>query len=989
MSENLINFKNYLKKMFRKEDSNFNWGVYRIINQCNKEIDDFVDNQIPLIIKSQIKEKGQISLKEIDNQIEDLIIKCKETGTDYKTSEKYKNLMSQKEKFGTKDLDISIYDNLLNFFLRYYQDGDFISRHYYSDGLKQEYMIPYDGSETYLYWPTKDQYYIKSSDQYKRFSFELGKINVAFIVTQADQEKNNVKEKGKKFFSLALENPFEWNENKTELIVKFTHGIEENPESDLQKKYNTESIKKINQFLEESKIKEKLDELNENNENKHTIVKFQKRYTEDFFIHKDLKSFLEFELENYITQEILNTGNLLNSTDLEINKNKILEAKITKQIAEKIIEQLATIENLKKKIWEKKKFVLDTNYVFCLKTVEPQVSLELYTEFVSFLKDNLNKNYTSYFNILNNNLKQPLQNLFLERYEIMSDYIELYYIKRFQEVIDNNLEKLRKDIYEKIKNSGYSKHQILNEKIEKKSNKDYLCVYVKLYETPNNLVSKIYFKDLFLDTCYFSIALKQKLLGEINNFDDIINGIIINSNNFCALNLIKEKYSSNIQLIYIDPPFNTGSDFVYKDCFQNASWLSLMNNLFDFQYLTSSGSMYIHLDENANYFSHFLLNSRFTQDCFQREIIWNTGKVTGYKDKSVPWFRQHDTLLLYSNNKDYKFVKLYNLKESLRKENSLSNQGWLDLYLKDNKYGVYKWNNGILEFMPLNYPDTSVISIGDVWNDIYNRTYTQVQTTEVLDYDTQKPENLLRRIIQCATDENDWVLDYFSGSGTTASTAHKLNRKYIGVDFGQQSNNVMIDRLKGVLIGLDTTHLSKDLNWQGGGFFKYQALEQYEDALENIEFKQTQLTLSSDILLKYKLDVLSKDSKTFFGVNPNEDFEDFKIYTLNEKLEKVPTKVDLVETFNYLIGLWVDKYIIKENSKDNNRKYICVKGKVDNDPVFVVWRNLKDIDLKKDKDFIEEELIVGQKYTQLYVNSDCAISGFKDTYTEFRDKLWD
>lgn len=935
MSENLINFKNYLKKMFRKEDSNFNWGVYRIINQCNKEIDDFVDNQIPLIIKSQIKEKSQLSLKEIDNQIEDLIIKCTETGTDYKTSEKYKNLMSQKEKFGTKDLDISIYDNLLNFFTRYYQDGDFISRHYYSDGLKQEYMIPYDGSETYLYWPTKDQYYIKSSDQYKRFSFELGKINVAFIVTQADQEKNNVKEKGKKFFSLALENPFEWNENKTELIVKFTHEIAENPESDLQKKYNVESIKKINQFLEESKIKDKLEELNENNENKHTIVKFQKRYTEDFFIHKNLKSFLEFELENYITQEILNTGNLLNSTDLEINKNKILEAKITKQIAEKIIEQLATIEDLKKKIWEKKKFVLETNYVITL-------------------------------DIIGRYLSEKDQNLFLETIIKNSDQL-----KEWNILFNENIRKVA-DLFK-------SNQATLNQK-------------------------KQDLKSLPVDTRYFNLIQKQNLINQLCKspdfyIDEKLNGVAIYSENWQALNTLSTKYNKKIQLIYIDPPFNLGNngDFLYKTDYLDSSWCSMLLDriILSEKLLSDKGVFTLNCDDNGNMFVKLILDNVFPisineiVNCYEKpggnDRCLKNNHTTIFANSLTPNYKFNNLLLPKKEYNDYKIAK--SAIESFTKFNKLNID--ISKYLQDieptcgqySKDPFYKFSS-------------------DWWSDIASFATAQTageRTSKMLNinFNTQQREELLRRFIAMFSDEQDFILDYYLGSATTIAAAQKMKRCWIGIEMGPQFYSIDLQRLK-MILNYDKSGISNNDDIKEnysenncGGFFKYQTLEQYEDALENIEFKQTQLSLSSDILLKYKLDVLSKDSKTFFGVNPNEDFEDFKIYTLNDKLEKVPTKVDLVETFNYLIGLWVDKYIIKENLKDDNRKYICIKGKVDNDPVFVIWRNLKDIDLKKDKDFIEEELIVGQKYSQLFVNSDCAISGFKETYTEFRDKLWD
>lgn len=988
MSETIVNFKNYLRTMFRKEDSSFNWGVYRIINQCNKEVDEFIDNQIPQIIASQIKEKGIILQIEIDKKIEELKIKCSEIGTDYRTTEQYKTLISQKEKIGLKDLDVNIYDNLLNFFSRYYQDGDFISKHYYSDGLKQEYMIPYDGSETYLYWPTKDQYYIKSGDEYKRFSFELGKITVAFMVIHADQEKNNVKEKGKKFFSISAENPFEWTENKTELKVRFIHQVEENPEKDLQDKYNLDAILKINKFLELEKMKERIRELDETTGKSHEIIKFQKRYTEDFFIHKNLKLFLDFELENYIMSEILNTRNLFIDSDLELNKNKILESKITKKIAEKIIDQLATIENLKKKVWEKKKFVLNTDYCITLDYIDEKYYLEILS-----------------------NKKQ------------LEDWKKLYSF---------DLQEKTNELKGKI-----ISRNVTNPQIE------------ILKQNPT----------MVIDTKFFDSEFKLKILTEIKDIDENITGLLINSDNYQALNLLLEKYKEKLKCCYIDPPYNAKtSEIIYKNSYRDASWISLMENRLELSKTLLDpkiGIQIIAIDEHEQENLGKLLSQVFGEinktmiavrhnssgrqgdflsynheyvyfispigiaanrdiRCSEEEYTTVSFRKTGSEDVTRESGKNCFYPIIIKNDKIIGFgdvcIDSFHPKSSNIIEGNIIKVYPIDEYGLERKWRYNRQNvESIKDLLIVKLNKNGNLTIDKLikevpfksfWGDskYLARDYGTFLLKDIMgekEFDFPKSIYLVKDNLYMCSEKDSIILDYFAGSGTTGHAVLKLNkedggnRKFVLVEMGQYFDTVTKPRVLKVIYS-DNWKDGKPLDNNGFGkqIIKYHTLEQYEDALENVEFRQTLLQISNDILLKYKILVSTKDSKTFFGADVGEDFEKFKIYTLNEKLEKISTTVDLIETFNYLIGLWVDKYIVKENLKDNNRKYICIKGKVNNEPVFIVWRNSKNLDLKKDKEFIEEELIVGQKYSQLFVNSDCAISGFKETYTEFRDKLW-
>jgi adenine-specific DNA-methyltransferase len=171
--------------------------------------------------------------------------------------------------------------------------------------------------------------------------------------------------------------------------------------------------------------------------------------------------------------------------------------------------------------------------------------------------------------------------------------------------------------------------------------------------------------------------------------------------------------------------------------------------------------------------------------------------------------------------------------------------------------------------------------------------------------------------------------------------------------------------------------ISKDVNWQGGGFFKYQVLEQYEDALDNIELKenvQAKIKFGDDYLLKYFLDFETRESPYLLNI---EYLKNPFAYKLKVNLEEVgepqETIVDVPETFNYLLGLKIKKI----KTRDNHRKYLFILGEKDRKDIAVVWRPYEDTwsddDLKRDKEFIIDELETWAPHI-VYVNGQSVLT---------------
>ncbi len=394
-----------------------------------------------------------------------------------------------------------------------------------------------------------------------------------------------------------------------------------------------------------------------------------------------------------------------------------------------------------------------------------------------------------------------------------------------------------------------------------------------------------------LDTLYF-----KDLEEEVKNLfsEDEINGTLIKSENYQALNSLKNRYKETIDCIYIDPPFNTGSDFAYIDKFQDSTWLSLMHNRLElvYDFLSSQGSFYLHLDNNANYLGRMLLNDIFGKENFRNEIIWYYSNKMANSGNSFA--KNTETILNYSKNEEYIF---YRQKEPRSEPVLLSKREG-----RDGKNMRARDENGkvIYELSHERYVDT-------LWNiPIIGSTSTErVKNNENL---TQKPEKLLERIIKASSNENSIVLDFFAGSGTTCAVAHKLKRKYIGIEMGEHFERVILPRLKKVIGGFKSGVL-KEFN--GGGIIKVYELESYEETLRKIKYEYNDKPLAYDE--QYSDLVECKDNS----------------YTLNvEALEKMG--VDIKETLENLHGVGVEFF---------NEKVVKFKG---NDKEVEILKALKE-----------------------------------------------
>ena len=299
--------------------------------------------------------------------------------------------------------------------------------------------------------------------------------------------------------------------------------------------------------------------------------------------------------------------------------------------------------------------------------------------------------------------------------------------------------------------------------------------------------------------------------------DTITDNLIIKGNNLLALHSLKKEFAGKVKLIYIDPPYNTGSDsFAYNDNFNRSSWLTFMKNRLEVakELLSQDGAIYVQLDYHQVHYAKILLDNIFGENNFQREIIWRIGWLSGYKTIDNNWIRNHDTILFYSKNSDsLNFNKYYIPKSEFKS-------------IADSKAEQYPiedvWNGN-------EYDDLNSIAIVSFSGETVSKMLNKNDEVK-----GQKSEKLIERIIRAHTTENDIVLDFFGGTGTSAAVALKMNRQFIICEQIDKHVDISLRRLLKVEEG-EQSGISKKNNWQGGGSFVYLELaKKNETALEQI-----------------------------------------------------------------------------------------------------------------------------------------------------------
>ena len=672
-----------------------------------------------------------------------------------------------------------------------------------------------DRDDVALFWKTQKLYYVKSEANYEDLQTEVNGIKILFDASEIKHAKGNEKKaiqfylvkatKEEVVFKIRYQESNKYDrlkeyleiEKNNDLIDKCLdeYGSDLHPNlifaktdidrSVIDKKTDNRKclfIENLDDALSSVKVEYSINDLSLmlTYLHKKGIILYDEDLKKIFSIYKrqnEIDYFIHKDAEGFLKEQfdIYVYNWLFNDIDTDFDAPTVERIQNIKKIAYKVIEYISRFEDELKAIWEKPKFVRNCNYVLSL--------------------------------------------------DKFADNIPL-----FERIMRCN---------------GW------NNQVEEWINFKFIDSEADVQIDISTLLNSC----LPLDTKHFQ-ELKFDILSVFKNLDYELDGVLVKSDNWQGLKSLETKYGGKADLIYIDPPFNTGSDFKYKDKYRDSTWLTLMENRLTLSvpYLKNSGNFFLHLDRNAQHYGKVLLDETFGPQNFINEIIWRMGWVSGYKTQVDAFVRNHDTIFFYAKNSRCTFFNNQNsnipyttlaFDDYVTYINNIINKAGVPAdEIRSINLNIIKWNKEVVRLFPSNKVlKKGNYHIEDTWNcNVYESIDSNKIKRNVSEYTpngseiTQKPEELLERIISLSSPKNGFVIDYFSGSGTTIAVAHKLGRKWLGIEINTYFESDVLWRAKNVIFG-KKVGISKFTDTKKGGAFKYFELEQYEDTLSRAKYQ--------------------------------------------------------------------------------------------------------------------------------------------------------
>ena len=1016
-----------LREMFQMDQADLDFGIYRIMNAKRDEISQFLEQDLLPTLRTTLQEFQPEGLADKQKELADAIANAKKLKIDPDSLEVVQQLKAELAEGGDLDrMEDQVYSDLYIFFSRYYQDGDFLSLRRYKEGV---YAMPYEGEEVKLHWANADQYYIKSAENFTRYAFKTSQGRVRFELTYVSTERDNNKASagGERRFILADAPLFL---DGDELVIYFEYRPE--AEKRKQKDLNTQAIETLLSLPEGGPLSQDISgwsawkgalaqlAITEKNKARTLLEKHLNDYTArnsfDYFIHKDLGRFLRRELDFFVKNEVMHLDDIENDSVPKV-QSYLARIKAIRRIAHKFIDFLAQLENFQKRLWLKRKFVLETNWLVTL----DRVPEELYSAVCKSAEVPI----CSWDGVTRNQREE---------------WVRLF-------AIDQQVAKPVED----------SEGELFSEP----------AVPYSAPLTPAFLKAHPY---LTVDTAFLDDELKYDILSRIDDLEEATQGVLVHGENFQALHLLNERYREQIKTIYIDPPYNTGSDdFIYKDAYQRSSWMSLMHDrlLAGKALQPPEGTITVSIDDDEMHRLATLLNVTYG-DHELAKLVWDRNRKNDAKFFSVG----HEYMLVWAKDKAHlvqQGLKLREPKEGLDDAKKVFHrlmkthgenwdgirEGWkawfdnipvsdprrrLLRFNKINTRGPYRddrdlsWPGGGGPRYEVLHPDTGrpckVPSRGWIFpneerfweeyekgricfggdetkipsgitylfeeNDgqvmpsvFYSYAQTASQRFDALfgqrAFDNPKPWPDLMRMVRYLDAGGGTVLDYFAGSGSTGHAAidlrreHQIDQRYVLVEMGSHFDKVLKPRIQKAGYAsswADGRPMSRDGVSQ---IVKYVRLESYEDACDNLTLargKDQQALLDSapglreGYVLNYMLDVESRDSL----LNMDRFIDPFNVemsITRNDESRRV--KLDLVETFNYLLGLRVKS--IRKAKGVLEITGLSPAG----DRVLVLWRNTVKTDSQALNDWFEKQAYNSRdtEFDLIYVNGDNNIENLR------------
>ncbi len=1109
-NDNAARFRALLAELLMLDQADLDFGIYRIMNARRAEITRFLDEDLLPQIHEELQRNQSGDREALQRQLAEVIEAARAAGFDATQAENAPKALELRAKISDA-MDVpraerEVFNHLYNFFSRYYQEGDFLSLRRYK---RDVYALPYEGEEVKLHWANADQYYIKTSEFFRDYIFTLtdGR-RVHFKLAAADTEQNNNKATGERErrFMLASASDFLRVEND-ELIVSFTY--QPDAEKRKQADINRETVravfdalgagapsapakaakkgrkKKGGEVAAVASVSERessgatntallawakslMQPVGTNgNPERTTLEKHLNDYTAknsfDYFIHKDLSSFLRRELDFYIKNEVMFLDDIERESAQRV-ENYLAVVRAIRRVGLKIIGFLASLEDFQKRLWLKKKFVVETHWCVTL----DHVPEEFYAEIAA-------------------NEQQR------------AEWVRLFAINE----INGNL-----------LDAAYSEP-----------------LTVEFLQTQPHLL---------LNTRLFDRDFTERLLATFDDLEEQTDGVLIESENFQALNLLQARYREQFKCIYIDPPYNTpSSSILYKNDYQHSTWCTLIRDRAELskRLLQPDGAIFVSIDKTERTNLEYAMDEVFGTSNHIEELIWAQNTA----NSQLPnYATNHEYVEVYAADRkaveqDVEmfrepkpgYAEIMDLIARIQPEfPSLATveaeiQNQFDLHIASYKEELEangrEWDDetkrqdpwrGIYPYKRAEYRDKdgSFVSEQDakkrgatiwIWREIspaapaskqaastrdpqhHNYRYykplhpvtrkpsphprggwkfpyspdpstparrsfveldadkrivwgtderkvpqtkgfiheveTNIGTSVFYEYNdgeaelanmfgesglflSPKSSRFVRKFVAQATKKDSLFTDFFGGSGSSGHAVISQNRldhgarKYVLVEMGAHFNSLMLPRVLKAIYSQDWRDGKPVSRVGSSGLVKIFRLESYEDAMNNLTVSRT--SQQSDLLalhgvfreqytLRYLFERETASSASLLNLDLFENPFDYRLDVSagGSSAATISTAVDLIETFNYLLGLRVTRRYTRAGFR------VIEGADANGSRTLIIWRNAREQDNDALNSFFTEQGYGARGFSVVYANGDHTLGMTRRNGETWQDRM--
>ena len=1026
-NQNQEKFQQLLRELFQFDCADLDFGIYRIMNHKRDAVEKFISEDLAKAVSeeldqgilhdqelalSELQDTTQLIRETLGNKALDAAGNLSEIYHNIPIGEKYLKL--QRRTRGARSratLERDIFNHLFAFFSRYYQEGDFISKRRYS--RQQRYAIPYNGEEVYLHWANADQYYIKTAEHFHDYSYCAHGAAIHFKLQAADVEHDNVK--GDKRFFLPRINDISADANAKKLTIPFEYRpLDEREQERYGNADRQEAI--ISECVAEMGSRPGLPneihlaltaERRRNTENEpvtyleHHLLQYTRRNTSDFFIHKNLKAFLSRELEFYIKSEVLNLD------DLELAGEGFAEGwfqviRVIRTIGERIIDFLEQIEGFQRMLWEKRKFITETQYCITISNIDERFYPTIaacepqWEEWKDLF--HINENKSDLFNSGGNRSDRRLT--------FMHDHPTLVLDTRyFDEAFKDELLASTEDIDGKcdgllLHSENFQALGFLQGRFDNRIK----CVHI---DPPYNTdTSGFLYKNEYRHSSWMAL-MESRILASVNMLAD-------DGSFLCH---IDEHEYERLKLLFDKTDLSEGGTVIWD---KKNPMLGRKGIATQHEYITwktkNETTVYLRpanvrmmLDKAKSLLrKHGIVNKKVKSDYSEwvNHCEGLTGGERAYQFIDIEGKIYRSVAMGAPEPRTDPKFHIPLIHPVTGKPCPVPNNGWsrtpetLQKLMEDNQiiFGKDETIQPTRKVFLKPYPGrqlSSVISDASRGkNDIEKLGF---------EFPYCHPVSLYTELIGAATtaESEDAVLDYFAGSGTTGHAVININRedggkrKFILVEMGYYFDTVLLPRIKKVTYspewkdGKPKRMATQEEAERSPRIIKYLRLESYEDALNNINVDDSasqQAMKFDDYLISYMLRAETRHSATLLNVEQLARPFDYKLFIRNNGATR-EQRIDIPETFNYLLGLQVQT---RRTCHNEGHRYLVVRGLLGGRQTAIIWRETEGWqkpELEQDMQFVMEQKLT-EGADEVYVNGDSFIPGAKSLDPVFKARMF-